>query len=152
MIRLYDPTKPWDFGQAMKIANAMMAEGAFHGVPLSTRKIELTLQSPKTYKAFGMVEGVVAGAVVGGLVPHWFSDALMGMEYIHYVYPEFRGTDVAALLLDAFEEWAFGMGAKGIYVEQMSGIDPDRAQSFYRRQGYERVGVLMQKGLTRVQP
>lgn len=152
MILPINITLPWHRDQAMKVARAMMAEGAFRNIALSEEKILATLASERVYKAFAVTEGVVTGAVVGSIIPHWFSNALMGMEFIHFVYPEFRGTDTAGVLLEAFEQWAYAHGASGIYVEQMSGIDPERAEAFYRKHGYARVGVLMEKGMKRVQP
>lgn len=151
MIVPIDMESPWARDEAMKIARAMIEEGSFRGITLSEERIERTLASVNVFKAFDLKEHVVSGAIVGTLMPHWFSDNLMGMELIHYVYPTFRGTDAAARLLKAFEQWAFERGAAGIYVEQMSGINPDLAQRFYRGMGYERVGVMMQKGLSRVQ-
>jgi GNAT superfamily N-acetyltransferase len=146
----YDHDLPWHRDQAMNIARAMLQEGAFRGIEVSEPKILRTLASSHTFKVFGMLEGICAGAVVGTLMPHWFSNALVGMEFIHFVYPGFRGTDTGGVLLDAFEQWAFANGACGVYVEQMSGIDPDRAEAFYRKHGYQRVGVMMEKGLRRV--
>ena len=150
----FDMALPWHRDQAMKVARAMLDEGAFRGIAVSEAKIMRTLAAGKdsVFSAFGTDDGIVAGAVVGGLVPHWFSDAVMGMEFIHFVYPDFRGTDVAGVLLDAFERWAYVHGAAGIYVEQMSGIEPARAEAFYSKRGYRRVGVLMEKGVSRVQP
>lgn len=56
-----------------------------------------------------------------------------------YVLPQAHGTGAAALLMDRALEWAHEQGAAGVWlgVNQQN----ERAQRFYAKSGFERVGT-----------
>jgi GNAT superfamily N-acetyltransferase len=56
-----------------------------------------------------------------------------------YVLPEAHGTGAAALLMERALDWARGAGAAGVWlgVNQQN----ERAQRFYAKSGFERVGT-----------
>lgn len=79
--------------------------------------------------------GEANAAVVGALVPEWFSQDLMGFVLSVFVDPKYRGAGIAQELLDAFENWAKESGAACVYVS--SPFDEWATESIYQRRGYQ---------------
>jgi ribosomal protein S18 acetylase RimI-like enzyme len=75
------------------------------------------------------VDGVAAG-LVGGVVSPAFEFNLIAM----WVKPEYRGSDVAAGLVDSIKARAVAQGHSRVVLD----VSPDnrRAAAFYRRQGF----------------
>jgi ribosomal protein S18 acetylase RimI-like enzyme len=63
-----------------------------------------------------------------------------------YVTPEYRGSNVAQLLMDHAYDWALqhNLRIMQLYVTAAN----ERAQSFYRKQGFEDCQLIMRRSLT----
>lgn len=88
-------------------------------------------------------DGVLVGAILGMIVPHFITGENVCGELSWWVDPECRGA--GRQLLKALEEWALIKGASAINVTEPPG-NP-RVGRFYEHAGYQRVEVTYTKAL-----
>lgn len=92
-------------------------------------------------------EGSPAGALFASLGPTFcgIDDDLLAFEETCYVLPEARSQGGFALLLDAFEAWALGAGAKALVFDITSQIKTRRTEEKLEARGYEYAGATLVK-------
>lgn len=99
-----------------------------------------TIDSGGTHVA--LKDGMIVGFIAGFVCPHWFSDDLMASDFSFYIRPEHRRTGRIALrLLQAFEAWAIGKGAKDLVPGTSTQIDAEGTGKFFQKLGYEVSGT-----------
>jgi GNAT superfamily N-acetyltransferase len=82
-------------------------------------------------------DGRVVGALGALIYPDLNDGALVATEAFWYVLPEHRGSGLR--LLQTFETWAQARGARRLIMVHLSGLMPDKLETFYQRRGYRAI-------------
>lgn len=90
--------------------------------------------------------GQLLGMHVGFISEYYFGRDLIATDLLLFVDPCKRGSLAAALLVKAFEEWAFARGAMEVCPGSSTMVAPERTAKLYERLGYTVVGNLFKKG------
>ena len=90
--------------------------------------------------------GRLLGMHAGYISEYYFGRDLIASDLLLFVDPCKRGSLAAALLVRAFEEWAFAKGAKEVCPGSSTMVAPERTAKLYERLGYTVVGNLFKKG------
>ena len=82
-------------------------------------------------------DGKMLGSI-GGVLAQWFTSkkTVMAYESWWFVDPDARGKGVAKGLLDAFTDWAQGLGAEKVVMVEFAG-DLKPMGNYYKRKGFE---------------
>ncbi len=86
-------------------------------------------------------EGKIHGFIAGGLRSMYYSSEQYLSEYVYYVTQDSRGSLAAKLLLDSFYDWGRENGAKAVEVGISTAIDPERADRFMKKMGFNYMGA-----------
>lgn len=141
------PVTPDTLPGLNKLAEKMYSEAALKHLGYNSTRVEQftekAMASPFWFLRVGVVDNVVCGAMCGYLTKIIYSDAVLGVEEGIYVEPAmpFR-TKMASALLHQFIEWCKENGAVDVRTSVTSGIDNYAADVFYRRNGFQRVGMI----------
>jgi GNAT superfamily N-acetyltransferase len=94
------------------------------------------------------VNNKIIGMMGAWLYQHIFSDDLIAMDYLFYVKPRYRGCAAAAMMAQAFIDWAVLQGVQpaNIMVGVNAGINGNKAVEFWERIGFVRSGVNLRFG------
>ena len=92
-------------------------------------------------------DGKLLGSI-GGVLAQWFTskETLMAYESWWFVDPNARGKGVAKGLLEAFTDWAQGLGAEKVVMVEFSG-DLKPMGKLYKRMGFERLETRYMKDI-----
>lgn len=90
--------------------------------------------------------GRLLGMHLGFISEYYFGRDLIATDLLLFVDPCKRGSLAAALLVKAFEEWAFAKGAREVCPGSSTMVAPERTAKLYERLGYTVVGNLFKKG------
>lgn len=90
--------------------------------------------------------GKLLGMHAGYICEYYFGRDLIASDLFLFVDPCKRGSLAAALLVKAFEEWAFAKGAREVCPGSSTMVAPERTAKLYERLGYTVVGNLFKKG------
>jgi GNAT superfamily N-acetyltransferase len=90
-------------------------------------------------------EGVIVGAFAGAVVPNWFSDDLIGVDYSFFVLPDARNDMRGTTLILAFVRWCQRRGARQVKVGITTGIEVESTSRLYRSLGFVDAGVGFSK-------
>jgi GNAT superfamily N-acetyltransferase len=86
-------------------------------------------------------DGIVVGAFAGAVVPNWFSDDLIGVDYSFFVLPDARNDMRGTTLILAFVRWCQRRGARQVRVGITTGIEVESTCRLYRSLGFVDAGV-----------
>lgn len=78
------------------------------------------------------------GAIGGAVFPDPNDGDPVATEFFWFVTKEHRGTG-GVRLLDTFERWAKGMGARRLLMVHLQNLNPDGLRQFYERRGFQHV-------------
>jgi GNAT superfamily N-acetyltransferase len=110
------------------------------------RGIVFVLELPPEVDSYGTPKPPkVVGAIMGALMPLWFSRELTAIELGWWVDDDHRGHGSALRL--KFEEWARQMRAPVVSMSDVVLDDATPAGTLYERAGYEMVERSWMKGL-----
>lgn len=87
----------------------------------------------------------IHGFIAGGLRSMYYSSDQYLSEYVYYVTQDSRGSLAAKLLLDSFYDWGGKNGAKAVEVGISTAIDPERADRFMKKMGFNYMGANFYK-------
>ncbi len=87
------------------------------------------------------------GGIGGGVFTSPNNGETEAREAFWYVDPDHRGG--GAGLLEAFEDWAEGLGARRIWMVRLHGWRDRQMDRFYQRKGYESVETVYRKEVER---
>lgn len=136
-----------DLNAIIYVGKAMYDESSLHNMAFDVCKCEewffrvlvggLVVIAEHDEKLIGML-----GAGIGE--PD-FSKDKFSYDHLVYVIPSYRGTRVAERMIKVYILWARERGIKegNINIGINVGGDTDRTERFYRKLGFERVGVSM---------
>lgn len=83
----------------------------------------------------------ILGIVGGQMLSLYYTEDKYASELIFYVSPESRGGRTALSLLRKFESWAKDNGAKDVELGVVTGINAKKADSFFKKAGYNYLGA-----------
>lgn len=144
------PAAEADIPAITELARRMHAESPRYAhLPFDSARLGATARQ---ILATGLVllaelDAYPVGLMAGAVAPHFFSQALYGVELAVYVAPEHRGSRVALRMISRFEAWAKARGAGEMCLGISTGLDVPRTQALYERLGYRPSGVSLIKEL-----
>ena len=80
--------------------------------------------------------GAIRGSLWGLMAPLWFTASRVAAEMALWVVPEHRGQGVAAILINAFEQWGKENGASYVSMTDLSIGGSYPAGEMFDRLGY----------------
>lgn len=136
------PLRIDDLPAAAALGRFFYEEGALPGVLVP--EVFIATWTHMLSSGNGVIFGKFAGdelvGFLGGVIYNDPNDGeLVASEFFWFIRKEYRGGGIA--LLDAFEEWAKGMGAKRIVMVHLTNLMPESLGAFYRRRGYSPIEV-----------
>ena len=90
----------------------------------------------------------ILGMAGGQMSSMYYTDDKYASELIFYVAPKSRASRVAISLLKKFEDWAKENGAKDVELGVVTGINEKKADSFFKKSGYNYLGANFYKEIT----
>ena len=109
----------------------------------SLRAVIETGQTAKGTHCFFVAQdsdGQIAGALIGCVERHFFSDLPVASAIQYVVLPEHRMSGAGLRLLTAFRQWAQNRGVFELSVGINSGVDTARMDRFLTRLGFTATG------------
>lgn len=137
----------FDALDCMKMAQAYVDEaGEYSGVPYdrewAVAHMIASIESPNyLFIVTTNAEGESVGflwAVCAPILP--WSPALVAMDQIVYVRPEYRGSRHGLKLIARYQEWAEEQGAIETRLSIASGVHEDQTGRLYQKLGFEYLG------------
>ena len=92
-------------------------------------------------------DGEIVGACAGVVVPSWFGDDLIGMDFAVFVEPGARNETRGTTLILAFARYCQRRGARMVKTSIPAGGDVESTSRLYRSLGFVDAGVGIVKGL-----
>ena len=84
------------------------------------------------------------GAVIGAISSDWRTGHKIAFEQGVYVIPEYRRSNAAKSLIDAFIGWSKLQNADRIQLGTMSGIQAEKVIKLYESLGFELRGYVLE--------
>jgi len=138
-----------DIDRVIPLAKMMHEESVYHSLPFEpefVRRFAAHAVVDQTYCPLVAVDGsAIIGFFCGQISQTFFGPGLIASDHVFYVEPTHRGTSAAPRLLAEFEKWAFGLGAREIFLGITTGVHEDRTSEFYARSGYKLAGRVAKK-------
>lgn len=102
---------------------------------------------PGNFYRMARRNGELLGCIYGQAFKSFFSDALMAQVKGVWVAGKHQGSAAFLRLLLSFEEWAKGVGARLIFLDQTTALDMERSMNLFEGCGYRLIGVNTVKEL-----
>jgi GNAT superfamily N-acetyltransferase len=139
MIRVATPD---DFSALLDLGRKMHAESRYREYSLDDDKL---LQHFNAARANGFLivferVGKVEAGFLAGIGEMWFGRDLAAFDLAMFVQPDRRGGFIAAMMIEAYIEWAIQSGAKEISIGTTTGVNTEAACRLYEKVGFEPVG------------
>lgn len=140
-----------DVAALVELGRAMHAESPTHSrLSFSAARVTQLVSSMIARPLTALVlvsenEGVIDGAALAHIEPHWYSDDLVAQELAVYVAPNKRGTLRAARLVASIDAWACAMGAKMLQAGCTTGVAVNRTIELYEHLGFSRVAIGVER-------
>ncbi|MEF9956668.1 MAG: GNAT family N-acetyltransferase [Acinetobacter sp.] len=85
----------------------------------------------------------IIGGFVGRIGGDWFNDIKIAFDDVLYVVPEYRNSQVAQMLIQAFVGWAAAMGASRIQCGTTTGVESQSCIRLYEQFGFTQYGTIL---------
>jgi GNAT superfamily N-acetyltransferase len=115
-------------------------DGAEFSQESADQQFDVFFNTPGVYGIVSEKDGDVVGAIILTIGPVLFGKGLMAQELVWYVEPAHRGCGLR--LIRAAEEFAKNKGCKVLIV---CGMEGDKSNEFYIRDGYKLLQNSYQK-------
>lgn len=138
MIVVYEPKYREEIE---RMGRAMHAESVFRDLPLDIDKAVRIAD----FFVLSVEDGRANGMFMAVLTEHWFCDAKVAYDLLHYVEPAARGGMAGVKLLHAYETWGRLAGAYEINIGQHTGVEIERTAMLYQAKGFDIVGKNARK-------
>lgn len=140
-----------DIPALVALGSRMHAESPrFSKLRFSPEKLTDTLTdieaNPLGFIWLGEVDGDVAGVMVGLIYEHWCSTDAVSTDLALYVEPAYRGSMLAARLINRYKQWAKVNGAVLLQVGVSTGVETEQTARLYEAMGFKRFGVILEVG------
>ena len=110
-------------------------------------KIRALVNSPITLAMLAIKDDVLVGFVCGVVHESVFNTTKRVSDIGLYVAPEYRSSEIAAVLVEHLETWAMRVGASQVWLGQTTGDNPRVVERFYNQLGYKTKGFNCLKEL-----
>ena len=110
-------------------------------------KIRALVTSPITFVMLAFSGDELVGFVCGVVHESVFNTTKRVSDIGLYVAPEFRSSEIAAVLVEHLETWAMRVGASQVWLGQTTGDNPRVVERFYNQLGYKTKGFNCLKEL-----
>jgi len=141
----YRPAVESDVDAIKTLTDSMLAHTSLGVATIA--KIRALVTSPATLVQLAFVEDQIAGFVCGVVHESVFNTTKRVSDIGLYVAPEYRSSEIAAVLIEHLETWAMRQGASQIWLGQTTGDNPRVVERFYNRLGYKTKGFNCLKEL-----
>lgn len=141
-----------DIDAILDLAKELYKDSPYSPLSVNPVKVRATLEkiiveSKGEYVILLSVDGQeIVGVLVGYVYSPVFSDDRIAIEMLWYLKPEHRSGNRGVDMMDAYEYWAKGVGAKVIQYGYLSS-SPEGMLKLYRRRGFELSEQIFQKVL-----
>lgn len=88
-------------------------------------------------------DGEIIGGMAAVIFQEWYSVERLATDICVFILPEYRGSSMAAEMIEKYKEWAKGRGAVYSLLSVGSGINMERTQQFYEKLGARYIGPLL---------
>ena len=138
--------------QVLAGAAEMHRNSIYRDMALDPEKVVRQLAScgtivPDRYFRLAVRDGKVLGGFFGHVRRTFFCDDLLAHDMGWWVLEHARGSAAAILLLDDFEYWARGQGAKKVMVGQSTELNIERTTKLFEHCGFRMIGFNTVKDL-----
>lgn len=125
-------------------------ESQFRNTPYNVEGVLRIIQAPQMYpdKLFIAFDDEYRGVIILQMSTEFFSGRKWAGDQVFYVDPAYRKTGLSKDLLDVGKKWAHDNGAQDLVIVHNAGIDLDKADEYYLKQGFEVSGKLYTISLT----
>jgi GNAT superfamily N-acetyltransferase len=110
-------------------------------------KIRTLIVSPVTFSMLAFDDSKLVGFICGIVHESVFNTAKRVSDIGLYVDPEYRSSEIAAVLIEHLETWAMQVGASQVWLGQTTGDNPRVVERFYNQLGYKTKGFNCLKEL-----
>lgn len=144
--------KQEDFQTIKDMAMKFFGNSPYENFPANPELIDLYIKSFLEGSPFKIVvmdedEGRVTGFIALEYGTYLFSPVGAGIERALWVEPEYRKSNVAEKLLDAFEDWAKELKCSILQLSSLEGEFSKLLDKFYKKRGYTKVEYTYLKEL-----
>jgi predicted acetyltransferase len=98
------------------------------------------LDTPSMLGVVAVQDGAIIGMMGGHIYRYEYGDDLVASDILVYVSSRHRGSMAFIKMVRKYVKWAREQGAKLIFLNQISGIDPAKTSNIYSRLGFRPVG------------
>lgn len=134
-----------DIANLKTLTDSMLAHT---GLGVATEsKIKQLVSSPITFVMLAHDADRLVGFVCGVVHESVFNTTRRVSDIGLYVAPEFRSSEIAAVLVEHLETWAQRQGASQVWLGQTTGDNPRVVERFYNQLGYKTKGFNCLKEL-----
>lgn len=138
-----------DLPRLLELARAMHAESNYSPEPFDDGMcgtfLEMVVSEDQYVALVAEKKGEVIGAMLGILVPFFFSVRLRASDIAFYVLPAHRGSMAAPMLMLAYEDRMRQKGAVKFYQGVTTNVDTQRSHEFFLKMGYTHIGGFYAK-------
>ena len=135
----------------LELGKLLHEESKFKDTPFNEEKCWNVLNATQTDPNYFITyETHFYGFLILKATTHYFNDIKWVADLAFYVRHEYRGTTIAIRLLEAGEEWAKSIGADEMTIFHNTGINTDKSEKFFNRNGFNTAGYIFTKDLKNV--
>jgi hypothetical protein len=136
--------------QIIELGRELHQESKFKDTPFSEQNCWKVLEATQTnqFKFFLAYDDEFRGFIIMQATTHYFNNNVWTADLAFYVKPEFRGTTTVGLeLLQEAEKWSKAIGAQEMTIFHNTGINTDKSEKFFNRNGFSTAGYIFTKEL-----
>jgi GNAT superfamily N-acetyltransferase len=137
-----------DIPALLYLGQVMHAESAYSPYDYNPAKVaelaETLIDAEHGIALVAEDEGVIQGAFLGVVYPHWFGDDLVSTDYALFMHPDCRGGTQAYRLIKRYIVEARAKGAKQIMLANSTGVVPSRVAALFESLGFHRLGYVFE--------
>ena len=135
--------------EIMKMGKELHAESHFMDQPFDEHRcwavLEATVKFPDKY--FIAFDDEFKGFIIMNIQQHYFSGYKWASDFCLFVRKDHRNGLLAPKLIKAAEHWAKENSAREMTIFHNTGINTEKATSFFNKFGYETKGYIFTKEL-----
>lgn len=131
----------------IELGRKLHAESHFNDQPYDVNRcwslLEATIKLPEKY--FIAFDEDFRGFIIMQIQQHYFSGCKWASDFCLYILPEHRNGLLAPKLIKEAESWAERNGATEMTIFHNTGINTEKATSFFNKFGYKTKGYIFTK-------
>lgn len=142
--------EPQDERPLLELGYRFHQESQFRNTPYNIMGVLQMIRAPALYpdKLLIAFDTDYRGVIILQMSTEFFSGRKWAGDQVFYVDPQSRRNGLASDLLKVGKQWALENGAEDLVIVHNAGIDLDKADEYYLKQGFEVSGKLYTISLT----